>query len=81
MDTGSSGGATPSWNEPGSTKTARRDTGLLSAQMGTPLEPYLREAIDYEATMARKYERAAWSPWLSVEPDPTAPPGAGLHGW
>ena len=52
---------------------ARMHAGLLSVQMGTPLEPRLREAIDYESAMVRKYERAAWFPWLSVEPDPPAP--------
>jgi hypothetical protein len=51
----------------------RMHVGLLSVQMGTPLEPLLREAIAYEAAMVRKYERAACFPWLAVERDPPRP--------
>ncbi len=31
------------------------------------------ECADYFAMMSRKYRRAAWHPWLAVEPDPLAP--------
>lgn len=36
-----------------------------------PAEPY--PWGDYHAAMRKKYERAARSPWLGVEPDPPAP--------
>ena len=50
-------------------------TGQLSGQMGSPSEGLLLEAIDYEAAMVRKYERAARFPWLPVERDPPAQGG------
>jgi hypothetical protein len=31
------------------------------------------EAISYHADQRRKWERAAWTPWLSVAADPPAP--------
>jgi hypothetical protein len=31
------------------------------------------KAIPYHADQRRKWERAAWTPWLSVAPDPPAP--------
>ncbi len=33
----------------------------------------IREVIDHQDRLRRKYERAARYPWLALEPDPTLP--------
>jgi hypothetical protein len=37
------------------------------------VEGFPERLAAHYASLARKYERAAWRPWLSVEPDPPHP--------
>jgi hypothetical protein len=53
---------------------------IFEMQSGSRLEALLSDVdvalsrrVAYHAAMARKYRRAARSPWLPVEPDPPEP--------
>jgi hypothetical protein len=43
------------------------------AEIGAYNIAIYRRLVDYQATLAAKYEKAALEPWLPVEPDPPMP--------
>jgi hypothetical protein len=56
-----------------------RGGGCMELHAGASAEDYAlaarwaRRCAAHESELSRKYERAAWLPWLPVEPDPPSP--------